>query len=156
MNECEYLYLRWIGEPRELQLRLVIEEAGDFGRVSKTHTDEPAIQALFAGATAIESNESCRLFEVIYDYPVSYTVVNETYGKYPKEPEKFEGKFFRIFSWSYLLELTKKTSYAADDHPGPGPLQHHSIACLNHVIEVITTKEPEMRILRRPEPPVVH
>ncbi len=97
----------------------------------------------------IASNQDCRLFEIIYAYPISYTVLNETYGKYPEAPEAFTGKLFRQFSYSYLLEMTRKTTYASDDHPGPLPPQHHSIVCLNHVIDVITTSEPEMRLLRQ-------
>lgn len=108
----------------------------------------PEVAALYAKSNPIKSDDGCRLFEIIYDYPISYTVLNETYSRYPKAPEAFTGKYFRVFSWSYLLEWTSKTTYVCEDHPGPLPPQHHEIACLNHVVDVITTKEPEMRLLR--------
>jgi hypothetical protein len=47
------------------------------------------------------------------------------------------------------LEITRKTTYAGDDHPGPGPLEHHQIPCLNHVIDVITTRPPQIAIIDR-------
>jgi hypothetical protein len=149
LGECRYLYLRWIGEPEELKLRLVIEEARLQDRPVVASSRLPELDEILADARPIESDEGCRLFEIIYSQPISYTVSNETYSQYPEAPEIFTGKLFREFSWSYLLEMTRKTTYASDDHPGPLPLQHHSIACLNHVIDVITTQEPEMRLLRQ-------
>lgn len=149
MGECDHLYLRWIGEPEELRLRLVVEEARAQDRQAVARQDPPELSSILDGARPIESDESCRLFEIIYEQPISYTVLNESYGRYPEPPEIFTGKLFREFSWSFLLEMTRKTTYVSEDHPGPLPPQHHSIVCLNHVIDVITTREPEVRLLRR-------
>jgi len=89
-----------------------------------------------------------RLFEFLWEPEcVSYFVQNETYAKYPESPEEFTGKLFRRFSWSYLLELSKQTSRASEDWPGPGPLQHFSICCCNDVIDVIACFEPVVRQL---------
>lgn len=149
LDECRYLYLRSIGEPEELRLRLVVEEARLQERPVLAPAHLPELNELYETAQPIASDQDCRLFEIIYTYPISYTVLNETYGKYPEAPEVFTGNLFRQFSCSHLLEITRKTTYASDDHPGPLPLQHHSIVCLNHVIDVITTGEPEMRLLRQ-------
>jgi hypothetical protein len=75
---------------------------------------------------------------------VSYTVLNESYGVYPKEPEKFAGKLFRKFDWSHLLEFTKRTTIASELYSGP--LEHYEIACLNHVVDVITTGPPRIAV----------
>jgi len=149
MGECNYLYLRWVGEPEEFRLRLVVEEARIQDRLAVARPDLPELSSILDRARPIESDESCRLFEIIYDQPISYTVLNESYGRYPEPPEVFTGKLFREFSWSFLLEMTRKTTYVSEDHPGPLPPQHHSIVCLNHVIDVITTREPEVRLLRK-------
>ena len=149
LDQCSYLYLRWIGEPQELQLRLVVEEARIQDRPALAPEHLPELASLYEGAKPIASDQGCRLFEIIYSYPISYTVLNESYGKYPEPPEVFTGRLFRQFSSSYLLEMTKKTTYVSDDHPGPLPPQHHSIVCLNHVIDVITTRDPEICLLRR-------
>lgn len=156
INACDYLYLRWIGEPEELKLRLVIEEAKAVSRADTPPGADPEIAHLWGDAYAIGSNENCRLFELTFDQPISYSVLNESYGKYPEPPEAFAGKYFRQFTWSYLLEMTRKTTYASDDYPGPDPLRHYEIACLNHIIDVITTREPEIRILGRETPFLVH
>lgn len=149
LDKCKYLYLRWIGEPEELRLRLVVEEARIQERPVLAPAHLPELNELYETAKPIVSDQDCRQFEIIYTYPISYTVLNETYGKYPDAPEVFTGNLFREFSSSYLLEMTRKTTYVSDDHPGPLPLQHHSIVCLNHVIDVITTRVPEMRLLRQ-------
>jgi hypothetical protein len=150
VDECEYLYMRGLHEPSANKIRFLVEEAGlQTPRPPQGTVALDSVAALLTDARPIESESSSRLFEIVYDEYISYTVSNETYGKYPEPPELFTGKLFRVFSWSYLLEMTRKTSYAGDDHPGPGPLQHHEIACLNHIIDVITTRPPMIAIIDR-------
>ena len=149
MGECQYLFLRWICEPEDNRLRLVVEEARVQTQKAVSYQNEAMREfaEIFQGASPIESDPDCRLFEIIYNHYISYTVTNESYGKYPQPPEAFTGKLFREFQWSYLLEWTRKVSYANDEHPGPGPLQHHEIVCQNHVLEVITTESPIVRLI---------
>jgi hypothetical protein len=75
--------------------------------------------------------------------PMKPTVNIQNYLRFL--PEIYSG----AYSWSYLLEMTWKTTYAGDEHPGPGPLEHHQIPCLNHVIDVITTRPPRMAVIDR-------
>lgn len=149
MSECEHLFLRWIGEPEENRLRLVVEEAHVQVQKAVSYQNEVMREfaEIFQGASPIESDADCRSFEIVYNHYISYTVTNESYGKYPQSPEAFTGKLFREFQWSYLLEWARKVSYASDEHPGPGPLQHHEIVCLNHVLDVITTEAPIVRLV---------
>ncbi len=149
LNACEYLDLCNLTGLEDLKLTLTIKEA----RVQNDLVnllDRPVDLPFLADARPIESDRLCRVFEIVYDDPTSVTMVNESYGRYPEAPERFDGRNVRIFSWSYLLDLTRKATYASDEYPGPGPLQHHSIVCLNHVIDVITTKDPTGRVLSEP------
>jgi hypothetical protein len=84
---------------------------------------------------------------------VSYSVLNESYGRYPEDPEKFTGKLFRSFSWSHLLEFTRHTTNASVEYAGP--LQHYQVACLNHVLDVIGTKPPRIAIGTWPGEPAI-
>jgi hypothetical protein len=150
IDKCKYLYMRGLHEPRDNEIRFVVEEAGLQAPIIVTGKEDPSsIAALLPGAQPIRSDSSSRLFEIVYYDYTSYTVSNKSYSKYPQPPELFTGQLFRVFSWSYLLEMTRKTTYANDDHPGPGPLEHHEIVCLNHVIDVITTRPPTMTLLDR-------
>lgn len=111
--------------------------------------DNSVYGVLTDGARPIEEDSTCRVFEVIFERNdiVSYTVLNESYGRYPEPPEEFTGKLFRVFSWSHLLEFTKRTTYASDDNPGV--LKHFQIACLNHVFDVIATRPPRIAVGNR-------
>jgi hypothetical protein len=145
INECGYLFVDSIREPEELTLELTVTEAKPQAQILVPR-NESAFEELLVGGRPIERDLSCRLFRLIFDrnHMVSYTVLNESYGRYPEAPEQFIGKLFRVFSWSHLLEFTKRTTSASDEYPGV--LQHYQIACLNHVIDVICTGPPGIAV----------
>ena len=146
INECEYLYIDSIRELEELTLEVIVTEAKLQAQILVPR-DESPVEQLRLGGRPIERDGTCRSFRLIFDqrHMVSYTVLNESYGRYPEPPEQFAGKLFRVFSWSHLLEFTKRTTYASDEHPGV--LQHYEIACLNHVVDVICTGPPRIDII---------
>jgi hypothetical protein len=146
INECEYLYLDSIRELEELAPELIVTEAKPQAQILVPR-DESAVEQLRLGGRPIESDVTCRSFRLIFDgrHMVSYTVLNESYGRYPESPEQFTGKLFRVFSWSRLLEFTKTTTYPSDEHPGV--LQHYEIACLHHVVDVVCTGPPRIAVM---------
>src|ERR1700690_898033 len=147
IDDCEYLFVHSIREIEELTLELTITEAKPQTQVLAPR-DASDLEQLRAGSWPIETDETCRSFRLVFDRSrmVSYTVLNESYGKYPESPEQFTGKLFRVFSWSHLMEFTKRTSYASNEYPGM--LQHYEIACLNHVVDVICTGPPRIAVGR--------
>lgn len=149
INDCEYLFAVGIREIEELTLELIITEAKAQEEVLVPR-DDSLIEQLRAGAHAIEPDATCRRFRVVFDrrHMVSYTVSDESYGKYPAPPEQFTGKLFRTFTWSHLLEFTKRNSYVSDENPGV--LQHYEIACQNHIIDVICASPPRITVGKLP------
>ena len=145
IDACSYFYAKDIQEIEELTLQVTIAEAKAQASLIEDEVSGP-LAFLKIGGNPIEVDETCRTFQLRFDsrHMISYTVTNETYGKYPQPPETFEGNLFRVFSRSHLLEYTARTSYASDEHPGPGPLMHFEIVCLNHVIDVICTGSPRI------------
>lgn len=145
IDDCSYVFAESIGEISELTLGLVIVEAKAQDRVYSPADDSP-FEQIKAGGSPIEPDSGCRVFELLFDRTqmVSYAVLNESYGVYPKDPEQFVGKLFRKFSCSHLLEFTKQTTIASEFYPGP--LEHYQIACLNHVVDVITTGPPRIAV----------
>ena len=145
INGCEYLFIDSIRELEELTLELIVTEAKVQAR-SLVPRDQSPLEQLRLGAKPIERDVTCRSFRLVFDrrHMVSYTVLNESYGKYPESPEPFTGKLFRVFSWSHLLECTKRSTCASDEYPGV--LQHYEIACLNHVVDVICTAAPRIAV----------
>ena len=142
---CEYLFLADIREVEELSLYLRGEEA-------KVQAARPRIQSvsgsvldeLLDKARPIETDLSCKAFELLFerDHMIYYSVLNESYGRYPESPEEFTGKLFRTFSHSHLLDYIRRTTNASESWPGP--YQHYQIACLNHVAEIISTAPPRI------------
>ena len=145
INDCEYLFAVGIREIEELTLELIITEAKAQNEILVPR-DESPLEQLRVGGRPIEPDGTCRRFRIVFDrdHMVSYTVLNESYGKYPNPPEQFTGKLFRLFSWSHLMEFTKSTTYTSDENHGV--LQHFQIACLNHVIDVICTAPPHITV----------
>jgi hypothetical protein len=145
INECEYLFIDSVRELEELTLELIVTEAKLQAQILVPR-DEGPIEQLRSGGQPIERDLTCRSFQVIFDrrHMVSYTVLDESYGTYPESPEQFDGKLFRVFSCSHLLDFTKKHTCASDEYPGL--LQHYEIVCLNHVVDVICTGPPSIAI----------
>jgi hypothetical protein len=135
------LFATEVRELEELTLGLTIVEAKLQAPIASADANDP-LGFLRIGARPIQEDKSCRVFQVVFDrnHLISYTVLNESYGKYPEPPEAFTGKLFRVFSQSHLLDFTERTTYASAGHPAP--LMHFEIACLNHVIDVICTAPP--------------
>ena len=144
IDDCQYLFAVDVRELEELTLRLTLVEAK--AQAPLTSEDDSVYGVLSDGARPIRQDSTCRIFEIIFErkHIISYTVLNESYGRYPEPPEKFTGKLFRIFSWSHLLEFTRRMTYANDEHPGV--LKHFQIACLNHVFDVISTHPPRIAV----------
>ena len=148
INECDYLFATDIREIEELTLGLTIVEAKLQAPI-ETAEVTGRLASLMAGGRPIEEDETSRLFYLLFDrnHMISYTVLNESYGKYPEPPEQFTGKLFRIFSHSHLLEFTERTTHASGGYPGV--LMHFEISCLNHVIDVICTAPPRIAVGKR-------
>jgi hypothetical protein len=114
INDCEYLYIDSIRELEELTLGLVVAEAKLQAQILVPRDKRP-VEQMRLGAKSIERDVTCRRFRLIFDrkHMVSYTVLNESYGRYPESPER----------------------------------RHYEIACLNHVVDVISAGPPRIAII---------
>jgi hypothetical protein len=142
IDECPYLFVEQIGESEAaLRLDVLIVEAKPQAPITAAKDDSP-VERLKLGGRPIEPDATCRFFRLVFEerHMIAYLVSNESYSRYPEPYEEFTGKRLRIFSRSHLLEFTKKTSYATDQHPGK--LEHYQIVCENHVVDVIATGPP--------------
>jgi hypothetical protein len=141
MDSCKYLFLREISEPRDNRLRLLIEEAAPSGAPATLKL--PGLT--LTGCRAIESTSASRLFEVIWDTYVAYSVRNESFAS-QDGAAMFSGRFFRIYSKSTFLDYVSRATFASEQYPGP--LSHVGLICQNHIVDVVSTKSPAIRRLR--------
>jgi hypothetical protein len=148
MNDCKYLDLISTEVVAGYGLRILIDEIVPRHAFPENPERDyvPELAAKIGVEMAAQTPPELRSFDIYFSEILCYLVTNETYGKYPSDPEIFTGKLFRKFSWSHLLELAKKTTYASDHHPGPGPLMHFEVIGQDDVVDVIACVEPEIRM----------
>ena len=137
IDTCKWL--REIGEPVDNSLRLVIEEAKADG---PPEDRELLPGKIVSGLRSIESDRACRLFEIEWPSYVANSVRDERFTQIDND-EVWRGRLFCEFSKSHFLEYVKRATFASADYPGL--LRHWGINCLNHIVDVVSTVEPQIR-----------
>jgi hypothetical protein len=141
IDSCYSLFLREITEPRENSLRLMIEEAF----VLPEEVTVAVGGTELTGGHPIRPVEGSRLFEIIWDFYVAYSVRNESYVS-RDESEEFTGRFARVYSKSHFLDYVSRATFASNEHPRP--LLHIGLVSECHVIDVVSTEPPRVRQIR--------
>lgn len=137
LDTCSSLFLREIGEPNQNSLRLLIEEA-------MVMPDEVTVKfaaAEIANCHPVRSTVNSRLFEIVWDNYVAYSVTNESYSTRNK-PEEFSGRFARLYGKSRFLDYVSRATLACNEYPGT--LQHIQLVCECHIIDVVSTTLPQV------------
>lgn len=142
LDSAKYLYLRELSEPRDNSLRLVVQEAivNPDGLVSP-HPELPELEELSRSASPIESNDTCRTFELTWKRYVAYLVTEECVGSCGEyDNEVFTGNLFRVYTKSHFLEhLARDTGGHTEE------IFHFKLTCLNHMIDVAAYAPPEVK-----------
>jgi hypothetical protein len=142
IDSCHSLFVREIAEPRENSLRLTVGEAFVLpGEVTVAIGGTE-----ITGGHPIKSVEGSRLFEILWDHYVAYSVRNESYVS-RDESEEFSGRFARIYSKSHFLNYVSRATFAQSEYPGP--LQHIGLVSACHIIDVVSTEPPRVRQIRQ-------
>ena len=144
IDRCQRIYLCELGEPEVNSLRLVIEEA-------KADGPPEAVEVLpgkvITGLRAIESDRTCRAFELVWPTHVAYAVRNESFCIWDNT-EHWEGRLFLMYSKSHFLDFVSRAT--VDLYTGT--LRHWGIICGDHVVDVVSTDEPRIRCINHSEP----
>jgi hypothetical protein len=142
LNSCEYLYLREISEPADNRLRILIEEAGATPRL--TSREIGGVE--FSDLRAIESSDLSRLFEIVWESYIAYSVRNGSFTVLDAYEVIESGRIACVYSKSRFLDYVSSGTIATSEYPGP--FRHIGLNCLNHVVDVISTAVPAIRELR--------
>jgi hypothetical protein len=140
IDSAKYLYLRSIHEPTDNVLLLIVQEAGGSGQPRDIQIGQTTI----SDAREIVSGESDLAYQIVFSDYISYAVTNESYT-FVDSAEVRTGRLFSIYSQSHFLSFVRAATFATDDFPGP--FTHYQVNCLNHSIDVVSTSEPEIKIL---------
>ena len=148
LNSCEYLFLRTISEPADNQLRLIIAEASPGGEVSvETRNALGLPDTLLRDARVIESTAGDRLFELTWSSYIAYSVRDESFVSADDYEILESGRLVCLYAKSHFLDYISKATFASAVYPGP--YRHIGINCQNHIVDVISTADPEIRQLRQ-------
>jgi hypothetical protein len=143
LNQAKHFFLRAISEPCDNSLRLVIEEAvvNQGGRMREIPGELPELRKLRETGSPIESVKGCKCFELVWDRYAAYLVTEELAGAGGKwDDEIYAGNLFRIYTKSNFPDhLVRGIGETID------PIQHYKLICLNHLIDVASSKPPRIR-----------
>lgn len=137
LDTCASFYLREIGETAQNCLRLLIEEAFVMPDVVSVKIAGAEIE----NCHPVKSTADSRLFEVTWDSYVAYSVTNESYAT-RNESEEFSGRLARVYGKSHFLRYISRATLACDEYPGP--LRHVQLVCECLIIDVVSTKLPQV------------
>jgi hypothetical protein len=146
-QDCKYLFLHSIGEPDEGGLRLIVHEARVGGPPSAEELAAeafPALRTILAGSKAIEHGPGCKVFEITWEQYIAYAVDNESYALPEPKESIGTGRLFIEYTKSVYLDYLSKVSFASADYPGP--FKHWALLCLDHIVNVVSTNEPKIKI----------
>ena len=142
INQHQYLYLTEIGESDVNVLRIVVVEAK---ASSETETIDVG-SAKITEVHPIEPDETSCKYEIMFGSYIAYSVLNESFASVG-ESEEYSGRFFRIYSKSRFVDYVRAATFASDDYPGKST--HYEIACLDHIVDIVSVDEPHISLLPR-------
>lgn len=102
IDSCNFLFLRQITELDHNGLRLVLED----GSARSDTTSIKVGNTEITGVHPVESTEYSRLFEIVWQSYLAYSVRNESFVE-PDDYESAAGSRFRIYSKSRFLDFVR-------------------------------------------------
>ena len=130
IESCRSLFLLDLRESENNSLLLVVGESS----LAPPEVDDPPP---VPGARRVAHPRDGRVFEIVWESYVAYSVVNESFATYSDEPER-EGRLLVRFTGSRFLDYISARTW--DDERAPR--RHWQINCENHAIDIVSTEEP--------------
>lgn len=137
LNRLNYVYLMAIREPKDNVLELVIEQApaSDFREDLEglgVSPDDP-----------VDIDQLLETYRIEFPNYVAYAIRDESFARNDTS-EDYLGTLARLYRQSKFLDYVDSTSTGlrANDR-----LQHYSLLCLEHVVEVVSIGTPNLTVL---------
>jgi len=146
IDDCGFLFLTDLREGSHNSLHVQVAEGRPVGspkpiRVAGTEIPD---------CTAIEITGESRMFEIVWDNYVGYSVLNESYAT-PGDEYPGEGNRFRTYSKSRFMQFIRQSTFACEDYPGP--MRHYCVGCEDHIVNVVSVDPPTVRKIVKPDSP---
>ena len=144
IDDCSVLFLIDLREASRNSLHVQVAEGQPVGPPKSIKVAGSEI----SDCTATEITDESRVFEIIWNSYVGYSVLNESYAT-PSDEERGEGSRFRIYSKSRFMQFMSESTFACDDYPGP--TRHYCVGCEDQILHVLSVDPPTVRIVRGSE-----
>jgi hypothetical protein len=139
LERVDYIDVANICEPEQNALRLFVKEI-TLNRASPVRLPPPLDDAI-----PVEHQSDDRCFEITWDRYNVYQVLNESFDSGDGPDEVYEGNLFRKYIKSRYLRFVGET-FKNVEYLDPGH-QHWAIVGQNHIVHVISSAEPQIRVL---------
>ena len=139
INSCESLFLRYIAEPQNNVLQILVEEA-----ITSAATSTVELAGVSLAVRTIQGTDRSRIWEIVWNPYIAYSVRNESYATEDKA-ENDGGRRFRIYSKSHFIDFVSVSTFATAEYPGQ--YRHMSVSCEDHVVDVASVNIPAIRLV---------
>jgi hypothetical protein len=146
INSCESLFLRYIGEPQNNVLQILVEEA-----ITSATTSTVELGRVSLAVRAIQGTDRSRIWEMVWEPYVSYSVRNESYASEDEAQKSDGGRHFRIYLKSHFLDFVSRATFATAEYPGQ--YRHMRVSCEDHVVDVASVNIPAIRLMELSDAP---
>ena len=133
INNCKQLLTKLIEPINERLLVVSIAEA-------VTQEEETTLGGI-SRVKVLKIKPESDVFRLSFVDFISYAVTEEMYAQ-ASEQQVSEGGWLRIYSKSFFIDFVNNTTWATSEFPGP--LFHFQINTLDHTIDIVTSKPPEV------------
>jgi hypothetical protein len=138
IDGCRFLFLVDLREVGHNTLHVQVAEGRPVGPPKSVKVANTEI----SDCTAIEITDESRVFEIIWQGYVGYSVLNESYAT-PSDEDRGEGNRFGIYSKSRFIQFMSEATFAYDDDPGP--MRHYRVGCEDQILHVLAVAPPTVR-----------
>lgn len=118
INTHKYLFLNKSLIEKDRELVLWISEAGN----------------------EVGSQENDKQYKVIFDNYIAFSFINESYSL-EDDTEQFTGRLLKIYSKSKFSDYVENSTVDVE-FINEKSYQHYEFACLNNIIDVISSEKP--------------
>lgn len=131
------------GKDNELTVKIAPSYVGESRTVTEEEVPNPQLRGILNDSRPITLDTE-HGYEITFDRYIIYQVGNESFCS-GNPNDEFSGEFLRVYTRSFLLDnLSRMTDAQALDDGSfyPAKWTHYQIITLNHIIDVISLKDP--------------
>jgi hypothetical protein len=144
VDDCRYLYLRHLLEPRDNQLCVIIDEAMITDEAPADVVDVPELVTRIHPIVVAPQSRACQL---VWERCVAYSVTNESFHVRGKADRIASGRLLVVYEQSDYLNYLRRVTWDTGDVFEP--IVHVGIFCLNHIVDVVSFGAPRCSQLSR-------